>query len=138
MRASVLLFAVMLAACSLSPPEGAVTVEQVRKNIFLWDGKNVQVSGWLGECGGLDCGLYQTLEDAKLVSAGDYHSDAWKAAMRRRLSIGYDENFDLVAGFFQFQRVIVTGRVNSLCSRPDIGCTDRADDIRPISIKKLL
>ena len=130
------LFALILVTsggCTLSPPNAPVTPADVLQNIHTWDDEEVTIIGWLGNCRGHDCGIYSTLKDAKTVARYDYDRDAWRDAMDRRLSIGFDKNFDKMAESLQFHRVKLRGRVSNEC-RGWTGCTDRAPDIYPISI----
>ncbi|WP_229956248.1 hypothetical protein [Parasphingorhabdus litoris] len=102
------------------------------------NGTAVVVRGWLGICSGNDCGLYQTLDDAKLVADGDHLSDAWAAAMDKRLSIGTDTYFDMVAYHLQFKEVVIRGTVNDHCRNGITFCFDRAGDIDPETIQFII
>ncbi|MEP5878872.1 MAG: hypothetical protein ABJ233_08520 [Erythrobacter sp.] len=107
------------------------------------DGKVVAIHGWLGECGGLNCAIYPSLEDARLVAGGP-DTDEWYAAMDRGLAIGGEIEFDLIAGPMQFSEVVVYGEVNDSWRKPPdengtkYGCLDRCDDIKPRSIRLIL
>lgn len=140
MRSKLLICAVMLllAGCTFNPPDDAMSVKEVREQIHSLDGKSVAVIGWIDECYGLNCGLYESLDDARLVSEGSRQTDAWHAAMDRRLSIGLVDRIDFQAQFFQFKQVVIYGRVNSHCRQEGVFCFDRADDIQPTSIQMLL
>ena len=137
-----------LASCDGVAPENAHTVPEVIADLSSeqskLDGKIVAVRGWLGECAGLDCGIYQSLEDARLVESGDYRSTEWLAAMDRRLAVGSSEGFGLVASTMQFSEVVIYGEANAAWLKP-VGedetkfmCLDRCDDIKPHSIEKVL
>jgi len=137
-----------LAGCAFSVPDDAYTVTAVKQDISApnsaLDGRRVTIIGWLGDCGGNDCAIYPTAEDAAIVAAGDHSKPEWQAAMDRRLSIGFDEDFDLRASVMEHSRVVVTGVVNAQWHRQqeDGGlsavCLDRCDDIRPRSIERLV
>ncbi len=130
--------AIFLGGCTFSPSEDALSVKEVNEKIQSLDGKSVAVIGWLGECGGNDCGLYESLDDAKLVAEGAHQSEEWQAVMERRLSIGLDEGFDFMAQFFDYEQVIIFGQVNADCSREGMSCFDRVGDVQPSSIKIIL
>ncbi len=130
--------AFVLAGCAFSPSDDAISVEEVITNIHELDEKEVRVVGWLGRCGGYDCGLYETLADARVIEQGDHNTKAWSDAMSRRLSVGSANGFDNIAWFFEFQRVEIRGYVDSRCREPGVGCFDRASELEPVSIKKIL
>ncbi|WP_298336516.1 hypothetical protein [uncultured Erythrobacter sp.] len=125
----------------------AYSVGEVTQDITSADsklhGKEIAVKGWLGQCGGLDCAIYPSLVDAKLVAEGEAESEAWSAAMDRRLSIGGADDFDRAAMLMQFSEVVLYGQVNATHKKPptesgnDFGCWDRCDDIKPTSIELL-
>ena len=114
-------------------PADAVSVSEAVGKIYKWNCKEVTVVGWLGTCGGLDCGIFQTLEDARLVERGDSNSSKWSELVNRSLSIGYAENFDDEAQPLQFKYVIIRGRLSDECRR-EITCFDRAAEFVPSSI----
>ena len=140
--------AVLLAGCAFSQPADVLTVEEVIQDISSTDskldGKTISIQGWLGSCGGTDCALYATSEDADVVGRGYSRSDEWSAAMDRRLSIAADDKFDGTAFFMQSSEVIVRGKINATWHAPpdesgtQFGCLDRCDDITPISIRKVM
>jgi hypothetical protein len=125
-----------LGGCVTAVPAEAVSVADAIKNIHAWNGTVVTVEGWLGQCEGLDCGLFSTLADARQVAGrgdGDPH---WLEASKRGLSIGYDPSFDRQAAPLQFRHVTVVARISDECRDPPPTtiCVDRVDDLRPISI----
>lgn len=136
----------LLSGCAFSAPSDAMSVEEVIADIEALDGHDVAIRGWLGQCGGNDCGLYESLEDARTVERGDYDSDEWRAAMDRGLSIGASDSFDAMASMMQFKEVIIRGEVDAMCmtghdpDNPDFGwmCLDRAGDIEPEPIRLLV
>lgn len=137
-----------LAGCAFSVPEDAYTVAEVKQDISAptsaLDGRLVTIVGWLGDCGGNDCAIYATAQDAAMVATGDDENPEWLGAMDRRLSIGFDEDFDRLASGMQQSRVLVRGVVNAKWHRPAddsgtaFGCLDRCDDIRPLSVERLV
>lgn len=147
-RAAILLLLPAVGGCALAVPDDAYSVEEVIADISsaesALDGKTVAVHGWLGQCGGLDCAIYQSLEDAELVANGDTDSEEWFAAMDRRLAIGGGDAFDATAMAMQFSEVIVYGEINAAWHEPpgESGSQfmrlDRCDDIKPHSIRKIL
>jgi hypothetical protein len=125
-----------LGGCATPVPPAAVSVDEVIKNIHAWNGTVVMAEGWLGECAGLDCRLFSTLADARLVAARGNGDPRWLDALKRSLGIGYNERFDRQAGPLQFHHVIVVARVSDECRDPPSTtiCVDRVADLRPISI----
>ena len=134
MRRTMLIVSVtLMGGCAPPVPNAAVSVTQAAKHIHAWNGNDVIVDGWLGNCQGLDCGLYPTLADAEMVAQGTT-SDAWDKAVDRRLSIGSNREFDRTAAPLQFKHVQVRGRLNDVCRGWMTSCTDRVPDIQPRSI----
>ena len=133
MRGPALTFLALLVGCAPPVPNTAVSVREAVDHIHAWNGKDVIVDGWLGNCRGMDCALYPTLADAQLVSQGS-GSAAWDEAMDRRLSIGADKEFDRLAAPLQFAHVRIGGRLNDICRSWMTSCTDRVPDIQAISI----
>ncbi len=138
MRASFALIGLaLLAGCVEQPPIGPkVTTADVIANIHAWNGKEVLVTGWLGQCQRYDCGLYPTLSDAKLVEEGSSGSPEWMTAMDRRLSIGPGKAFDRRAQGLAMKEVIVRATITDQCRQRDQGssCLDRAGDLIPVQV----
>lgn len=138
----------VLSGCAFSQPANVLTVEEVIQDISSGDsrldGKSVAIGGFLGSCGGNDCGLYSSKKDARIVEYGNASSQEWSEAMDRRLSIAADDDFDRTAFFMQSSEVIVRGKVNATWHAPpdesgtQFGCLDRCDDITPVSIQKVM
>jgi hypothetical protein len=126
----------MLGGCATPIAADAVSVPDVIRNIHAWNGTVVTVEGWLGTCAGLDCGLFSSLADARLVAARGNGDPHWLGALKRGLSIGYSERFDRRAAPLQFHHVIVVARVSDECRDPPPTtiCVDRVDDLWPIAI----
>lgn len=122
---------ILLAVCQTMPHQSSgdalvgdrTTVADIRRNINAWDGKTVQVEGWLGYCADYQCAIFDTELDARSDSL-----DAWD----RGLSIGDSPAFDAKAVKLQFSRVLLKAEVNNDCFQNF--CTDRADLLRPIEI----
>lgn len=133
----------------MSAPDDAYTVAEVLADISAedskLDGKVVKVTGWLGECGGTNCAIFSTLDDAKKVAAyRELPDEEWMPAFDRALGIGGNDDFDTRAIFMQFSEVVVRGEINATWKAPpddsgtQFGCLDRCDDIRPHSITLIL
>ncbi|ALG60134.1 hypothetical protein VM77_09220 [Citromicrobium sp. JL31] len=130
--------AALLSGGAFSVPSDAMSVEEVIANIEAFDGKDVTVHGWLGRCSGYDCGLFVSVEDAEMVENGETGSDEWLAAFDRSLRIGGGSAFDALASTMQFREVVIEGRASSECFQPNTFCFDRASDIEPSSIRRVL
>jgi hypothetical protein len=114
-------------------PKGITTVTATSSNIFAWDGQVVVIDGWLGKCRGYDCGIFPdpiTEEKYKLVVAGDLSSNEFS----KSLPIGSTPDFDEKAEALQFQRVLLTAKVNDECHKSE--CLDRVNTLEPIDIVK--
>jgi hypothetical protein len=129
--------ALPISACATTHFDAVVSVADVLKNIHSWNGRTVTVEGWLRNCGGYDCGLYQSLEDARIVERGDDSSAVWLQAMDRRLSIAHDETFDAQVAGMKFQKIRLKAGVSDRCHKRFVVCTDRAPDLQPISFKTI-
>ncbi len=125
---------VALAACQAALPNMPVSPEIVRKNIHNWNGRDVVIEGWLGECKGYDCHIFETLNDAKLAAKGNSESKKWRQAYDRSIGIDSTLNFDELARPLQFQKVQISGRLSDQCRGLFKGCTDRVADILPSGI----
>ena len=111
-----------------------VLPSEARAKIHDWHGEDVFVEGWLGECKGYNCHIFDTLSEAKVVANGSPETSAWDNAMDDSLSIGSALNFDEVAAPMQFQKVQLFGRLSDRCRGFLGGCTDRVPDIQPAAI----
>ncbi|MXO94834.1 hypothetical protein GRI34_00190 [Erythrobacter aquimaris] len=142
-------FALMLGGCAFSAPADAYTVAEVLEDISSedskLDGKVIEIIGWLGQCGGNNCAIFSSLEDARKVAAYDELPDEeWMPAFDRGLGIGGNDAFDDRARLMQFSEVVIRGEINATWKVPpdesgtSFGCFDRCDDIRPHSIKLVL
>jgi|1185.fasta_scaffold137224_2 hypothetical protein len=134
-------FVIALTACNSAPPidtSRVLRVEEVIRNIDQLNGKTVRVGGFLGDCFGYDCGLFQDQAEWqeeqrwwKAVNAGDKKAPA----ASNWLGIGGFGVFDAKAKPFNRSYVAITGRINNGCryhGKP--ACTDRADELEPTGI----
>ena len=148
-RAAAIPFAMLLSSCALAAPDEALTVAEVLADISAkeskLDGKVVEVTGWLGECGGYSCGLFSSLEDAKIVARfRELPDEEWMPAFDRSLRIGANSAFDTPAMLMQFSEVVIRGEINAAWKAPpdengnQFVCFDRCNDIRPHSITLIL
>jgi hypothetical protein len=136
-----LLLAIVGASCGPAASQNILTVEEIVPRIDALDGRMVSVAGHLSECGGYDCILHRTKEDA----------DAWDQVMlslraHRPVPIpevpvlgigsGTNSDFDAKAAPFRNSYVVITGTVTNACRyRGMPACTDRSTDLRPIAIR---
>jgi hypothetical protein len=111
-----------------------VLPSEARAKISKWHGEDVLLEGWLGECKGYNCHIFDTLSEAKIVANGSSKSPGLRKAMDNSLSIGTALNFDDVAAPMQFQKVQLFGRLSDRCRGLFVGCTDRVPDIQPSAI----
>ena len=135
-----LLLAIVGTSCGPAAPQNILTVEEVVPRIDALNGQTVSVAGYLSECGGYDCILHRTKEDA----------EAWDGVMislraRRRVPIpdvpilgigsGSNADFDAKAAPFRNSYAVITGAITSECryqGKP--ACMDRSTDLRPTAI----
>lgn len=132
---AILLSLATTGGCARTVPNEPVVVDDVIKNIHIWDGKFVTVVGWLGTCEGYDCGIYSTLAGAKMAATNSGSKAEWNAAMDRRVSLAFDTKFDRAAKPLQFKLVSIRAKISDECRGFLTGCTDRAPDLYPLSIQ---
>jgi hypothetical protein len=124
------------AACHAEPQ--TLGVHQTIKNIHALNGKTVRVRGYLGECMGYDCGLFQDRSEWE-------QTERWLAATAKGqrghlppdwLGIGGSPDFDAKAQPFVRRYVLITGKLDDSCRDEQLrpGCTDRAPELEPIAI----
>ena len=106
--------ALLLAAADLPPnfPKGTpTTIEEVRRDPRRWDGKWVQLEGWVHRCNRLDCSVAERPRNGGLT-------------------LGFEsaDSFDKWIGPLLPAQVIVVARVDAQCL-VNI-CTDRAPHLR--------
>ena len=136
-------------ACANRQPLG---VHETIKNIHSLDGQVVKVAGFLGECGGYDCGLFETKQDYERLS--QIMRDARSGGrpdldqMPDWLGIGsgklvcpspsarsgcyYDVDTKLAP--FTNNYVVITARISDLCRDQQLrmGCSDRAPELQKV------
>jgi hypothetical protein len=145
--ASMLVGALAL-SCSPEPADASrpMTIRDVIANIDALNGQPVRVAGYIGECRGYECQLFEN--EAGKVQWDRYIADIRAdAAAGRQLSpgvaepptlgIGAGENrtFDRAAEPYANSYVVITGRVSNRCrfnGQPD--CTGRGTDLEPTHI----
>lgn len=139
--AAILLGAIISTSCRPPAPQ-VLTVEEVVPRIDQLNGQTVSVAGYLSECGGYDCTLHRSKEDA----------DEWNRAIAAvyatqrplplpefpALGIGSGTNFDFDAKAVPFTNsyVVITGTITNECrfeGKPS--CTDRGPDLKPTAIR---
>ena len=136
LRATIVVgLAMLVTACWWPGPKSTVTPTDVRRNIFLWNGKLITVGGWLGTCAGAECTMFTSKSDMELADIRNYESPEQSEAFGRGLGIGFSERFDQSAALLQHQYVLIKGRVNDECRGFWSACYDRTPDIEPISIE---
>jgi hypothetical protein len=117
------------------------SIPDVIADIDALNGKTISVAGYLGECAGYECALFENEE-------GKRRYDRLIADLRRgqrsalaepaNLGIGSGANFefDRRAGPFRNSYVVITGRATSDCRHRGVStCTDRSTDLEPTEIR---
>lgn len=128
----------MLLGCPKPVPDHPVSVLDVQKNIHAWDGETVTIDGWLGECRGYDCRIYNSLSDARMADQGDMAKTAWMEAMDRSLGIASNDSFDAEAIKAPFTKIRLKAKVSDKCSGSSIICLDRVPDLYVTSFKPII
>ena len=149
----VLVLVMLSSACGAREPLG---VRETIKNIHALNGKTVRVTGYLGQCGGYDCGLFETKQDYDRLSrimrearsGGRANLDRmpdWLGISSGELDCpnpsareGCHFSVDQQAAPFQNSYVVITGKISDLCRDEQLrmGCTDRAPELTPIDFAK--
>lgn len=135
--AMLLVPSIMLLGCSEPVPERPVSVLEVRDNIHAWNGETVTIDGWLGECRGYDCRIYNSLSDARTVELSVAKKGAWMEAFGRTLGIASNTDFDAEAIKVPFTRIRLTAKVSDECRGSWTSCLDRVPDLYVISFKPI-
>lgn len=138
--AAILFGAIVSTSCGTSAPQ-VLTVEEVVPRIDELNGQTVSAAGYLAQCGGYECVLYRTQEDADDWGRGIADARAGKPLALPdypTLGIGTGTNFDFDAKAAPFTNsyVVITGTITNECrfeGKP--GCTDRGPDLRPTAIR---
>ena len=142
-------------ACKVETPR-IMRVNEAIKNIHALNGKTVQVAGYLGECVGYDCGLFEHKQDSarlrRIMAEARSEGRASSSAMQEWLRIGSGDltcpsstartgcifSGEKLVARYQRSYVVVTGVLNSRC-RDNLRqsmCTDRRPDLEPLKFEK--
>jgi hypothetical protein len=105
------------------PPATSVTIEDVRRDPRRWDGKWVQLEGWINRCWSTDCGLAEKLA-ARPINQG------------MTLSFEEQKNFDEWVRPMLPLRARVTARIDATCLVDQV-CLDRAPVLRGVIVEAL-
>jgi hypothetical protein len=84
---------IVLASCGQEPPITPVLPSEARANIHSWNGRDVLVEGWLGECRALNCQIFDELAEARVAAKGNQKTAEWKQAMSKSLSNSKESSF---------------------------------------------
>ena len=127
------LVVISLIGCSSKTPidtKRILSVDTVMQNLDELNGKDVKVAGFMPGCGGYDCSLFSTEQQAKdfWVIANDRKR---KEKLPKFVEIGWVRGFDEKAAPLAGHYVIVIGRVTNECRS---GCLDRGPNLVPASI----
>ena len=112
----------LAAAAPVIPPATPVTIEQVRRDPRRWNGRWVQLEGWINRCWSTDCTIGEKLA-AKPLNQG------------MSLSFETQPTFDQWAKPMLPIRARVTARIDAGCLL-DI-CLDRAPVLRGMIVEAL-
>jgi hypothetical protein len=128
-------------ACADREP---LRVHETIKDIHGLNGKMVRVAGYLGECGGYDCGLFETKGDydrlAHIMKIARSGGRPNLSQMPDWLGIASGNSFevDKKAAPFVHGYVVITGKVNDICRDEQLrhNCTDRAPELMPVAFQR--
>lgn len=137
---AILVGAIVSTSCRPAAPQ-VLTVEEVVPRIDELNGQTVSAAGYLAECGGYDCILHRTKEDAD-----EWHRAIADARAGKPLALpdypmlgigtGTNFDFDAKAAPFANSYVVITGTMTNECrfeGKP--ACTDRGPDLKPTAIR---
>jgi hypothetical protein len=138
--AAIFLGAVSITSCRPSGPQ-VLTVEEIVPRIDELNAQTVSAAGYLAECGGYDCILHRTKQDADEWNRAISDARAGKPLALPdypMLGIGSGTNFDFDAKAAPFTNsyVVITGTITNECrfqGKP--ACTDRGPDLKPTAIR---
>ena len=138
-RAGVITLAVVVASCTVSVPDDAISVLDAREMIVEHNGASATIHGWLGECYSLDCPIYSSEVFARAGSADDWETEEWQTARDHSLLLYVDSDFQSIASWMEFDEVVVQGKLDASCRAPEgeTMCFDGAD-FRPDTIEKVI
>ncbi|WP_427964674.1 hypothetical protein [Altererythrobacter sp.] len=112
--------------------EGIVELSEIAENPQSWDGKVVQVSGWLVQCQDLECHMVATKAERDLVYFGCPGERCDEALAVHLVGIGGNGEFDEAAKLFLGERIILTATVDA---QSWSHCLDRCGTLDPIGIR---
>ncbi len=130
MRPLIIASLLALSACATTAADvPEVSVAQITSNFAAYNGQIVDVRGWLDVCEPLSCHLFASRRESEERKPGNH----W-------LSIASTREFDRLAVGKGPAEVVIRAKVDGTCRLPRndgymIVCTDRAPELRPISIK---
>ena len=116
------LLALSAAVAMPPPPPTPATIAEVRANPAQWDGKWVQIEGWINRCWSTDCTLAEHIA-ARPINQGE------------SLSFEGQQSFDAWAKPMLPIRARVTARIDATCLI-DV-CLDRAPHLRDMRVEAL-
>ena len=105
------------------PRATSVTIEDIRRDPRRWDGKWVQIEGWINRCWAIDCVLAEKVA-ARPINQG------------RTLSFESQKTFDAFVKPMLPLRAKVTARVDATCLVEAV-CLDRAPMLRGMIVEVL-
>ena len=116
--------ALLLAAAAPPPipPSTPATIEDIRRDPRRWDGKWVQLEGWINECRSIDCNLAENLAALPTDSG-------------MTLSFEGQKSFDDWVKPMLPLRARVTARIDATCLLAP--CLDRAPVLREMIVEAL-
>jgi hypothetical protein len=138
------MLAILLAIFDLANPAAGTariwSVNDVVRHAKELHGKEITIRGWLPNCRGRDCSLFNSKVDAEMFRDG---SDQVVL-----LSIGHEPRFDAAVKEAVPAQIVLKARVNATCIHPDVTtdekgnqvitiCADRVDDLQPIELIRL-
>lgn len=127
MKAAVALAGIWVTGCSAA--EQPLPLTRLLSQCDSFQGKTVQVGGYLGNCAGRDCHLITGKPGSdRFVSVES--GGVW----RSEIGIGRDEEFDRKAASLQQSYVVITGRVDEH-SCDGQGGTDLSPGLHPSDIR---
>jgi hypothetical protein len=134
------LVTIAAAACHAETPK-TFGVHETIQNIHSLNGRTVRVAGYLGECGGYDCPLFQNKDEWQqayryITSARADGKVEPGSNLPDFLGVGGFPNFDAKAQPFTNNYVVITGKVSDVCRDEQLrwGCTDRGPELEPMAI----
>lgn len=112
-------------ATSIAVAPQVFSIAEIQANAKALNQQTVQIRGWLGRCGGLDCMLYPSLSAAHNNGSGGLSVGDGSPAIEATLEAN------------AFTQVIVEARFDSTCLAPRAECVDRPSTFTPIRIERV-